>query len=359
MVSKLVVVFGGETPEHEISLSGARAVLSHANALGWEVLPIGVARDGNWLVGPGALAYLWRMAEPQLLPKGMSPDDEVPGSGGDVRKLSGVPSSELLAGYDLAFPVSHGRWGEDGTLQGLLACYGLQIVGSGVAASALCFDKHLTKSVLSAAGLPVAKGTRVSKAEFVEAPDAVAAKARETIGPYPWFVKPARGGSSLGIGRVDGDDDLGRALAGAFRWDTVALIEECVPHREMVLGVLGNETEGLLVSPPGECVAVGSLYTYEEKYRLGNPRFRCPAEIDDVLTRRARAMAAEAFRVLGCSVFARVDLFLDVRTNDFLINEVNTIPGLTEVSVFPTVMRAAGLDYPQLLIELCRLARHT
>lgn len=165
------------------------------------------------------------------------------------------------------------------------------------------------------------------------------------------------GGSSLGIGRVDTEYDLTRALTEAFRWDTAALIEESVPHRELVVGVVGHAGGRLVTSPPGECIAVGKLYTYEEKYRLGNPRFTCPAKIDNALAGRARELAAEAFRVLGCSIFARVDLFLDERTGDFVINEVNTIPGMTEVSVFPKVMRAAGFNYAELLDELCRLAQ--
>jgi D-alanine-D-alanine ligase len=354
--SKLVVIFGGETPEHEVSLCGARAVLHHAASLGWNALPVGVARSGQWLVGPGALEQLWRTAEPQSLPRGYDLADRVPGEGGEVEIFDGPPASSVMAGYQLAFPVCHGRWGEDGTVQGLLACYGFRLVGCGVTSSAVCFDKHLAKSVLKAAGLPVARGLRIDRLQHASGSDIVDA-ARRVVGPFPWFVKPVCGGSSLGIGRAETEPDVGPALTEAFRWDSAVLIEESVPHREMVIGVLGNSGGGLLVSPPGECIAVGPLYTYEEKYKLGNPRFTCPAEVDASLAFRARELAAEAFRALGCSVFARIDLFLDLRTDEFVINEVNTIPGLTEVSVFPKVMQAAGLSYPNLLSELCRLAR--
>ncbi len=177
---------------------------------------------------------------------------------------------------------------------------------------------------------------------------------RDRVGGGPWFVKPARGGSSLGIGRADSPAGLHRALGEALRWDDVALVEEYIPHREVVLGVLGRDD--LVISPPGECIAVGSLYTYEEKYHLGNPRFTCPAVIGARLAEQARDLAAEAFRALGCSVFARVDLFLDERTGGWLVNEVNTIPGMTGTSVFPKVMAAAGYNYLELLTELCRLA---
>lgn len=358
MSSKVVVVFGGDSPEHEISLCCACGVLNHAKSLGWDVLPIGITKDGQWLAGPGALERLWRVVNPHLLPKGYAPTDRVPGAGGDVQVLDGLPTSSMLAGYELAFPVCQGGLA-DGTVQAVLSCYGLQVVGCGVAASAVCFDKHLTKSVLSAAGLPVAKGIRVERFEYLKTPELVVAAARKAIGPFPWFVKPVRGGSSIGIGRVDSAAALGQALDEAFRWDTAALVEESVPHRELVIGVMGRNGGKLTVSPPGECVAVGTLYTYEEKYRLGNPRFTCPAEVDGPLLDRARRLAAEAFLVLGCSILARVDLFLDQRTNDFLINEVNHIPGMTETSVFPKVMQAAGYSYPQLLRELCRLAAQT
>jgi D-alanine-D-alanine ligase len=171
------------------------------------------------------------------------------------------------------------------------------------------------------------------------------------LGAAPWFVKPARGGSSLGISRTDAPDELHGALREAFRWDTAALVEEWVPHRELVIGVMGRRDGDLVVSPAGECAAVGSLYIYDEKYRLGNPRFTRPATLDGRLAEQTKDLAADTFRALGCSVFARVDLFLDERTGNFLVNEVNPILGLTEVSVFPKVMRRRP--------RLCRLAWRT
>jgi len=353
---KLIVVFGGDTPEHEVSLASARTVLSMAERLSWDVLPVGVTRDGRWLLGPSALKRLWVDADPQLLPTGNGLADRVPGDGGGCEEFDGVPPASVWSGYELAMPVCHGRWGEDGTLQGMLASWGLRVVGSGVAASAVCFDKHLTKSVLSAAGLPVTRGVRLHRVDYLKDPDGMAHLLARRVGPLPWFVKPVSGGSSLGIGRVDELADLDGRLREAFRWDAAALVEEYVPHREMVLGVMGRQADCLVVSPPGECIAFGSLYTYEEKYRLGNARFRCPADIAPQLTDRARELAAAAFRALGCSIFARVDLFLDERTGGFIVNEVNTIPGLTDVSVFPKVMNADGYDYPQMLGALCQLA---
>lgn len=354
MTVALVVVFGGDSPEHEISLTGAKAVLTHVAAPGWKVLPVGVTRDGRWLVGGGALERLWRAADPELLPHGNAPSDPVPGSGRPVEIFDGPPPVDALSGYQLAFPVCHGRWGEDGTLQGLLSCYGLRIVGCGVAASAVCFDKCLARSVLVAAGLPVANGVRVDVNDHARDAGAIVDLVGDRLGPGPWFVKPVCGGSSLGISAADSSAALHEALREAFRWDSAALVEELIPHREMVLGVMGRKD--LVISPPGECSAMGSLLTYEEKYRLGNLLFTCPAAIDGPQIELAKALAANAFRALGCAVFARVDLFLDMRTGEWLINEVNTIPGMTEMSVFPKVMRAAGYTYSSLLAELCRFA---
>ncbi|MET8779038.1 D-alanine--D-alanine ligase family protein [Nocardia sp. NPDC004654] len=357
MSKKVVVVFGGDTPEHEVSLGSARAVLTNADALGWDVLAAGVTKSGRWLVGDGALERLWRRADPERLAKGVTPDDEVPGAGGSVEEFDGPPGAGTFAGYQLGFPVSHGRWAEDGTVQGVLAAHGLTLVGCDIASSAVCYDKRLTKTVLAAAGLPTAKGVAVQRSRFARSPHSVADQILEIVGPLPWFVKPARGGSSLGIGRVLSVDGLGTALAEAFRWDSAALVEEAIPHRELVLGVVGKADEApLMVSPAGECVPVGDLYTYEEKVRLGNPLFACPAPISQATAAQARQLAIDAFTALGCSVFARVDLFLDERTDTLLVNEVNTIPGLTVVSVFPKVMGAAGWDYPKLLTELTRLA---
>ena len=320
--------------------------------MGWNVLSAGVSHDGQWLVGPGALERLWSTADPHRLPR--QAVDVPPVVPDKVEVFDGPPPVETFAGHELALPVCHGRWGEDGALQGLLRSYGIPIVGCDVAASAICYDKHLARSVLAAAGLPVAAGVRVRRRDFYEEPASVTELVRTRVGAGPWFVKPARGGSSLGIGRATSVPQLNDALMEALRWDDAALVEDAVPHREVVLGVLGARDP--VISPPGECIAVGELYTYEEKYRLGNPLFTCPAALDDRQVEHARELAAAAFHALGCSVFARVDLFLDERTGEFLINEVNTIPGMTATSVFPKVMKAAGYGYRDLLAELCRIA---
>jgi D-alanine-D-alanine ligase len=243
---------------------------------------------------------------------------------------------------------------EDGTLQDLLECYGLPVIGCGTNASASCFDKRRTRAVLTSAGVPVARGMAVTRKEYVSDTARTAWRIRTTLGSGKLFVKPTRGGSSLGISAVAEAGPVGPALEAAFMYDTSAVVEEFIPHRELVVGVVG--ADDLVISPPGECRPVGDLYTYEEKYRLGNPGFRCPADLDADTTGAARNLAARAYRASGCSGFARVDLFLDRRTGQLLVNEINTIPGLTEVSVFPKVMQAAGWPYPRLLQELLRTA---
>ncbi|MQA86674.1 MAG: D-alanine--D-alanine ligase [Streptosporangiales bacterium] len=353
MGDRLVLVFGGPSAEHEVSLASASAVLSHLTARGWDVFEAGVTQDGTWLVGSGALEALLADADPARMPSGVAPVRRS-GSVASLERFDGPPPVSVFGGRELAFLACHGRWGEDGTAQGLFGSYGIKIVGCGVAASAACFDKRLTKRVLAGCGLPVTKGIDLMQDEFVVDPVGVRERSASVLGEGRWFVKPARSGSSLGISVVERPDQLDAVLPEAFRWDETVLVEEYVPHRELVVGVIGREQ--LTVSPLGECVPVGPLYTYAEKYKLGNPRFTCPARVEPEVSDRVRELAARAYRALGCAVMARVDVFVDTRTGALLVNEVNTIPGLTEVSVFPKVMAAAGYGYADLLEELCRLA---
>lgn len=349
MTVTVAVVFGGPSAEHEVSLAGARCVVRHAAEVGWTAHLVGIAKDERWLVGPDALAMLWREANRDRLPSGTAAQEPPPFSG-VLSIFDGPLSATALSGVKIAFPVGHGRFMEDGTLQDLLASHGLAVIGCSADASALCFDKPRTRAVLAAAGIPVARGLSVSIDDYARAATGAAERVRSVLGPGKLFVKPARGGSSLGITAVPSDAKVGPALEAAFVFDTAALVEEFVPHRELVVGVVGNDD--LFVSPPGECRPVGDLYTYEEKYRLGNPGFRCPADLDPATTEAARSLAVRAYRASGCSGFARVDLFLDLRTGGLLVNEINTIPGMTAVSVFPTIMDAAGWSYPRLLQEI-------
>ena len=338
------VVFGGQSPEHEVSLASARGVIENAQLLGWDLLPVGVGRDGTWHLGPGALHVLWQQSDQRRIPG----RDTFQAEPGPVVSYPALPPTDAFAGFPVVLPVTHGGWGEDGTLQQMLLAAGLHLIGCGPQASADCLDKARAKSVLAEAGIPVTRGTVVPRAA-ADAPD-LPHRLVERVGPPPWFVKPQSGGSSVGISRVDSPDDVRTALQRALVHDESVVVEQLVPHRELVVGIVGRSS--LIVSPPGECRPVGDLYTYEEKYAVGNPLFTCPADLDSVTTEEARALADAAYRALNCDVFARVDLFLDQQTGKLLVNEVNTIPGMTSTSVFPKVMRAAGLDYPNLLHAL-------
>jgi D-alanine-D-alanine ligase len=336
----VVVVFGGPSPEHEVSLASARGVVEHAQELGWHILPTGVGRDGSWHLGPGALHRLWEQADRSLVP-GAEAFRIV---SGPVASYPGFPPAEAFGSSSMALPVAHGHWGEDGTLQRILLSGGFGLIGCGPQASSDCMDKARAKSLLARAGLPVTRGVLLSRTCFEEPRGS--SGVLDSVGPPPWFVKPQSGGSSLGTSQVRTMNELPSALRKALLYGDGVLVEEAVPHRELVVGIVGRSS--LLISPPGECRADGDLYTYEEKYTLGNPLFTCPADIGD-RGAEVRELAEAAYRALDCDVYARVDLFLDQRSDTLMVNEVNTIPGMTSSSVFPKVMRAAGLDYPDLL----------
>ena len=348
MTHKVAVLFGGPTPEHEVSLGSARSVLAQMKLLGWDVLAIGISQDGRWFVGPGALDRVLALADPAKLPLGVAPaTDQVPAA----EVFLDPPPRAVFAGYDLVLPLCHGRWGEDGTLQGLLVTYGLQVIGCGVTASALCFDKQLTKTILTAAGVPVTAGTTLRRQAWITGRDAAIREVQRRIGTGPWFVKPNRSGSSIGATAAATAAELPAAIEEALRWDDTVLIETYVPHRELLLAVVGTNDQ-LTVSPPLECIHPAAVLDYDQKYRGGQLRFEPPAGTSPEVIQEARRLAAAAFQALGCAVFARVDLFLDTRDGSLLVNEVNTVPGMTAQSVFAQLMTAAGLPYPALLETL-------
>jgi D-alanine-D-alanine ligase len=351
MTRKVAVLFGGPAPEHEVSIGSARAVLAQMNALEWDVLAVGVSKDGRWFVGPGALERVLALADPAKLPLGVVPTT---GEVAPAQTFAGPPPPSVFAGYELVLPLCHGQWGEDGTLQGLLVTYGLKVIGSRVTASAVCFDKQLGKTVLRAAGIPVTPGTVVKRHFWLTDPDAVLQDVHAQIGAGPWFVKPNRSGSSIGVTAVKAPADLPAAIDEALRWDDTVLIEDFIPHRELLTGVVGSPGH-LTVSSPLECIQSGDVLNYDEKYLGGRLRFEPPSGVEAQVVKEAQALAEAAFVAMGCEVFARVDLFLDTRDGSLLVNEVNTIPGMTAQSAFAQLMGTAGLPYPVLLEKLYQL----
>lgn len=356
---RVAVVFGGRSSEHAISCVSAGSVLTHLDRERFDVVPVGIAPDGAWVLGtddPAALRIRDR-ALPQVDATATAlalPGD--PTRGGLLR-LDRGRAGEVLAGVDVVFPVLHGPFGEDGTIQGLLEMAGLPYVGAGVFASAAGMDKEFTKKLLAAEGLPA--GNLV-----VLRPQArtLSADVRERLG-LPVFVKPARAGSSVGITKVSDWADLDAAIATARVHDPKVLVEAAIVGREVECGVLELPDGTLRASVPAEIRLVGGaseFYDFEAKYLDDVCEFDIPAKLDDAVAERLRETAIAAFRALDCQGLARVDFFVG-EGGELTVNEVNTMPGFTPISMYPRMWAHTGVDYPTLLATLVdtALARGT
>jgi D-alanine-D-alanine ligase len=341
--TRLVVLFGGRSAEHEVSCVSARHVLDAVDRSRYEVVAIGITRDGRWLGADAAIAAL--PAGAASLP---SPDDLV-GTTEEVDPLPAVTAAE--GGAVVVFPLLHGPMGEDGTVQGLLELAGVPYVGAGVLASSLCMDKGTAKDVLGAHGLPQPRF--VCRREPDLGSDHLVAIAKE-LG-LPVFVKPANMGSSVGVRRAGSAEDLEEAVAGALRYDEYVVIEEAlVQPREIEVAVLGNADPR--ASLPGEVVPSHDFYDFEDKYEAGTAGLRIPAPLDEGEVAEAQSLALAAYQALRVDGMARVDLFYEPAGRGFLVNEVNTIPGFTPISMYPRLWEASGLTYATLVDELVRLA---
>jgi len=351
---RLAVVFGGRSTEHAISCVSAGSVLEALDRDRYDVIAVGITPDGRWVLAaddPKALAISDREL-PSVDATGTAlvlPGD--PSAGGLVVLESGqVPHQ--LGGVDLVFPLLHGPYGEDGTLQGLLELAGIPYVGSGVLASAAAMDKEYMKVLLAARGLPVGPYAVITERSW--ATDRAGQLAAADALGYPLFVKPARGGSSLGISRVVGRAGLLAAVEEARRHDPKVLIESAVDGREIECGVLaGVEGGPSEASLPAEVrVAHGhDFYDFDAKYLDEATEFDVPAKLSESLTQQVREMAVRAFEALGCEGLARIDFFLTPREG-LVVNEVNTMPGFTPASMFPRMWAASGLDYGALVDRL-------
>ncbi len=351
---RVAVVFGGRSSEHSISCISAGSVLAALDPERWDVVPVGIATDGRWVLEsaePGHLA---------LGPSGELPtvtgDREValtPGQGLVVTEAGDVPT--VLGEVDVVFPVMHGPWGQDGTLQGLLEMAGVRYVGAGVLSSAVGTDKHFMKQVFLAAGLPVLPYVLVRPRQWERDP-ALVREAVQALG-YPVFVKPARAGSSFGISRVDDVDGLDAAIEEARRHDPKVLVEAAaVGAREVEVGVLqGLDGEDPETSELAE-ITVGedhAFYDFEAKYL--EQSYRIPASLPEDVTTQVRELAVRAFEALDVEGLARVDFFV-MPDGRVTVNEVETMPGFTATSMFPLLWQASGLSYPELVERLVRLA---
>jgi len=349
---KVGVIFGGKSAEHEVSINSAQNVMRALDKNKYEVVPIGISKEGRWLLRGDPLQALTDGATslPQLLESGYRIVDDL----STGREL--IPGSQAagLPDVDVIFPVLHGPFGEDGTVQGLLELADIPYVGAGVLASAVGMDKAAMKDVLRSHGLPTPRHIVVKRHEWETQPDRVREALEREIG-YPCFVKPANMGSSVGVHKVHGADDLATALNDAAQFDRKLLIEVAVPNaREIECSVLGNDDP--IASVPGEVVPGHEFYDYEAKYVDDSSQLIIPAPIDPALTERVRALSIQAFLALDCAGMARVDFLLSRDTDELVVSELNTLPGFTRISMYPKLWEASGLSYSALIDRLIELA---
>ena len=356
---RVAVVFGGRSTEHAISCVSAGSVLRAIDRDRYDVVPVGITPEGRWVLAPDDADALAIAGErlPQVDPAGRTlalPGDPTRKSL-VVLDVSEVPGD--LGRVDVVFPLLHGPHGEDGTIQGLLELAGVPYVGSGVLASAAAMDKEYMKLLLAARGLPVGAWVIVSRRQWDT--DRVRVEERVRDLGLPVFVKPARGGSSIGITKVDDWDLLPEALAAAFASDPKAIIEAAVPGREVECGVLEAAQPGgpAEASLPAEVRVTGgqTFYDFEAKYLDGATEFDVPADLPAEVTSLVRSTAIEAFHALGCEGLARVDFFVQ-GDGTLVVNEVNTMPGFTPASMFPRMWAATGVDYPALVDRMLQTA---
>ncbi len=366
------LLFGGRSAEHDVSLTSAKAVLAALDYTKYDVTLIGITRQGRWLpleapddrpIDPAAL--MASFADPNATDNTTHAailGDPTESGRGLAEIVEAIPGTAIHFGepLDVVFPILHGPYGEDGTLQGLLELAGLPYVGSGVLASSVGMDKVAQKDVFKAHGLPLLDYAQVKRRDWQKTAndphnrDGLLASIEAQLG-FPCFVKPVNMGSSVGVSKANNRNELITALDTASRYDRKLLIEKGCNPRELEVGVLGNDEPQ--ASVVGEMVYQGhDFYNYEAKYQDNNLAFYIPAQIPAEISDHLRQMAVEAFKALDCAGMTRVDFFMDKDTNQIYLNEVNTIPGFTPVSMYPMMWEASGLPYTQLLDRLIELA---
>ena len=360
---RVAVVYGGRSSEHAISCVSAGSILRHLDPERFEVIAVGITPGGSWVLTdarPDTLAITdGRLPEVSGASGTALALPADPGRSGELLSLGKGAAGELLASVDVVFPVLHGPYGEDGTIQGLLELAGVPYVGAGVLASAAGMDKEFTKKLLAADGLPV--GDHAVLRPHQETLDV---KERERLG-LPVFVKPSRAGSSIGVSRVTAWDQLPAAIAEARKHDPKVLVEAAVPGRELECGVLEFPDGRVEASTVGEIRVAGvrgredGFYDFATKYLEDAAELDVPAKVDDDVADEVRSLAIRAFRAIDCQGLARVDFFLT--DEGPVVNEINTMPGFTTISMYPRMWAASGVDYPTLLAAMVdtALARGT
>jgi D-alanine-D-alanine ligase len=346
----VAVLFGGVSSEHEVSLLSAKSVIDNIPRDRYDVLMLGITKKGQWLLYNGETSALpdgsWEN-NPGNTGAHISPDATVHGiviKSGEVRRI------------DAVFPVLHGANGEDGTVQGLLTLAQIPFVGCGCASSAVCMDKMFQKSILEAAGIAQAKWTYTDIADYRREPEPLLARIEESL-RYPVFVKPANAGSSVGITKAHDRAELTAAIETAAAHDRKIVFEETVTGQEIECAVLGNDDA--IVSCCGEILPCNEFYDYDAKYLAGKTGLAIPARLSEEKSLEVRQTAKSAYRLLGCSGLTRMDFFVREGDGAVLLNEPNTIPGFTAISMYPKLFAASSIPYPELLDRLFALALET
>lgn len=349
----VAVLFGGRSAEHDVSLVSAAAVMEAMNRDKYNVIPVGISKEGCWLAGgdplqalrsgelPGDCSAAAVLADPQ------NPGLNLLGPGKELKAGSFIP-------LQAAFPVLHGPYGEDGTIQGLLEMAGIPYVGAGVLASAVAMDKEVMKILFRRHGLPVGEYLAFSVYQWEEKEKELCAGVEEELG-YPCFVKPANMGSSIGVSKARDRDELVVAVTEALRYDWKVLVEAFIPGREVECSVLGDE-ESASASIAGEIIPCNDFYDYRAKYLDERSRLLIPAPLPDDAQLRVQQCAVQAFHALGCSGMGRVDFFYLEDGEKVILNEINTIPGFTSISMYPKLWEASGLSFSALIDRLIEIA---
>lgn len=340
---RIAVIFGGTNTEHEVSLVSGRAILDNLDRNKYEVVPIKITKENVW-TSPKELSASYT---PTL------PDKIVPAE----KAIDSIDDLMEDHPFDVVFPVLHGPYGEDGTIQGLLELMRLPYVGCGVTSSAVCMDKVLQKNVCLSYGIPIAPFFWFTKGEWVENSSKVLSNIeRKFEGEYPLFVKPVNQGSSVGITKAHNKNELLAGIKTALTRDIKIIVEQGIQNvREIECAILGT-THNPKSSVLGEIIPDQEFYSYESKYLSGASEAVIPAKLDTELTSKIQATARLAFQVLDCYGLSRVDFLLNRETNEYYLNELNTMPGFTPISMYPKLWENSGISYPQLLDELINLA---
>ncbi|MDX1664216.1 MAG: D-alanine--D-alanine ligase family protein [Candidatus Promineifilaceae bacterium] len=346
------IIFGGRSSEHEVSLMSARSVMEALDSSRYEVVPVGIDRQGRWLLGD-AMAALADAEGAAASPATLLPDPQSAALMRVAPQEPGMTALSEAAQLDVILPVLHGPYGEDGTLQGLLELAGLPYVGAGVVGSAVGMDKAIFKSVMTAHDIPVLPWRLVLASDWRSTPDDVLGAVEQAL-TYPLFVKPANLGSSVGVGKAQDRASLRAALDEAARYDRRLVVEQGIEARELEVSVLGNDDP--IASVVGEIRPQREFYDYVAKYVSDDSELLIPAPLPAAVSEAVRALAVRAYRAIDCAGLGRVDVLLDRRSNAIFLNEINTIPGFTKISMYPKLWEASGISYSELLDRLIALA---